>query len=72
MSYRDRLFKLSLLPIEHKREMKDLVLVYTARAGSIGLCHQVFFCQIVVVQKTRNPSELNYQIPHAKQNYFKY
>ena len=31
-----------------------------------------FFCQTVVRQKTRNSSELNYKIPHAKQNYLKH
>ena len=72
MSYRDRLLKLSLLPLEYRREMKDLVLIYNARAGHIDLGHQDFFCQTVIRQKTRNLSELNYQIPHAKQNYLKH
>ena len=72
MSYRDRLVKLSLLPLEYRREMKDLVLIYNARAGHIDLGHQYFFCQNVVRQKTRNSSELNYKIPHAKQNYLKH
>ena len=52
--------------------MKDLVLIYNARAGYIDLGHQDFFCQTVVRQKTRNSSELNNQIPHAKQNYLKH
>ena len=69
MSYRDRLLKLSLLPLEHRREMKDLVLIHNARAGHVDLGHQDFFCQTVVRQKTCNSSELNYQVPHAKQNY---
>ena len=30
-----------------------------------------FFCETVVRQQTHNLSELNYQIPHAKQNYLK-
>ena len=72
MSYRDRLVKLSLLPLEYRREVKDLELIYNARAGHIDLGHQyLFFHQTVVWQKTRNSSELNYPIPHAKQNYFK-
>ena len=69
MSYRDRLLKLSLLPPEYRREMKDLVLIYNARAGYIDLGHHDFFRQTVVRQKTRNSSELNYQITHTKQNY---
>ena len=52
--------------------MKDLVLIYNTRAGYIDLGHQDFFCQTVVRQKTRNSSEFNYQIPHAKQNYLKH
>ena len=52
--------------------MKDLVLIYDARAGYIDLGHHDFFHQTVVRQKTRNSSELNYQIPHTKQNYLKH
>ena len=72
MSYRDRLVKLSLLPLEYRREMKDLVLIYNTRAGHIDLAHQYFFCQNVGLKKSRNSSELNYKIPHAKQNYLKH
>ena len=72
MSYRDRLVKLSLLPLEYRREMKDLVLIYNARAGYIDLGHQYFFYQNVGLTKTRNSSELNYKIPHGKQNYLKH
>ena len=72
MSYRDRLVKLSLLPLEYRREMRDLVLIYNARAGHIDLGHQYFFCQNVGLKKTRNSSEINYKIPHAKQNYLKH
>jgi len=49
-----------------------LVLIYNARAGHADLDHQDFFCKAVGRQKTRNSSELNYQIPHAKQNYLKH
>ena len=72
ISYRDRLVKLSLLPLEYRREMKDLVLIYNARAGHIDLGHQYFFCQNVGLKKTRNSSEINYKIPRAKQNYLKH
>ena len=72
MSYRDRLVKLSLLPLECRREMKALVLIYNTGAGHIDLGHQYFFRQTVVRQKTCNQSGLNYQIPHAKQNYLKH
>ena len=55
MSYIDRLVKLSLLPLEYRREVKDLELIYNARAGHIDVGHQYFFnleniiFQIVVV-----------------------
>ena len=52
--------------------MKELVHIYIARADHVDLGHQDFFCQTVVWQKTRNSSEFNYQIPHAKQNYLKH
>ena len=52
--------------------MKDLVLIYNAWAGYIDLGHHDFFRQTVVRQKTRNSSELNYQISHTKQNYLKH
>ena len=41
MSYRDRLLKLSLLPLEYRREMKDLVLIFNDRAGYIDLLFQM-------------------------------
>ena len=46
MSYKDWLFKLSLLPIENPREMKDLVSIYNARASQIDLGHQDFFVKL--------------------------
>ena len=46
--------------------MKDLVLIYNARAGYIDLGHHDFFRQTVVRQKTRNSSELNSEIPHPR------
>ena len=52
--------------------MKDLVLIYKARADYIDLDHQYFFCQTVIRQKTHDSSELSYQIPYAKQNYVKH
>ena len=63
-SYRDRLLKLSLLSLECRREMKDLVLIYKARAGYIDLGHHDFFLFLT-------SSKLNYQIPHTKRNYLK-
>ena len=72
MSHRDHLVKLSLLPLERRREVKDLELIYNARAGHIDLGHQYFFYQTVVWQKMRNSSEVKYQVPHAKQNYLKH
>ena len=72
MSYRDRLLKLSLLPLEYRRDIKELVLIYKARTGYADLGHQNVFRQTIVQQRTRNSCELNYQVPHVKQNYLKY
>ena len=52
--------------------MEDLLLIYNARAGHIDLGHQYFFSQTVVRQKTHNSNQLNYKIPHEKQNYLKH
>ena len=35
MSYKDRLLKLNLLPLEYRRDLKDLVLIFKARAGHV-------------------------------------
>ena len=42
MSYKDRLLKLNILPLECKRNLKDLVLIFKARAGHVDLGHYDF------------------------------
>ena len=42
MSHRDRLVKLPLLPLEYRREMKDLVLICNAKAGHIAWVMNTF------------------------------
>ena len=41
-----RLFKHSLIPLEYRRDMKDLVLIYNARAGHGDLGHQDLFVKL--------------------------
>ena len=43
MSYKDQLLKLNLLPLEYRRDLKDLVLIFKARAGHVDLGHHDFF-----------------------------
>lgn len=53
--------------------MKGLVLIHNARADHFDLGHQFFFSSnYSPAQRTRSPSDLNYQVPHAKQNYLKH
>ena len=76
MPYRDRLVKLSLLPLEYRREMNDLVLsICNARAGHIDLGQQYFFFQIVV-RPTTSISSDRIKLPNTtrktKLNYLKH
>ena len=72
MSYKDRLLKLNLLPLEYRRNEKDLVLIFKARAGHVDLGHHDFFRQTEIRYRTRNACKFNYHIPCAKQNYLKH
>ena len=55
MSYRDRLVKLSLLPLEYRRKVKDLEIML--EQAILAWVTNTFFYQTVVWQKTRNSSE---------------
>ena len=72
MSYKDRLLKLDLLPLEYRRNLKDLVLIFKAKAGHVDLGHHDFFRQTEIHHRTRNACKFNYHIPCAKQNYLKH
>ena len=54
MSYKDRLLKLNLLPLEYRRDLKDLVRIFKVKAGHVDLGHQDFFRQTEIHQRTRN------------------
>ena len=72
MSYKDRLLKLNLLPLEYRRNLKDLVLIFKATAGHVDLAHHDFFQQTEIHHRTRNAYKFNYHIPGAKHNYLKH
>ena len=42
INYKDRLLKLDLLPMENRRDLKNLVLIFKAKAGHVDLGHQDF------------------------------
>ena len=65
-SYKDRLLKLNQLPLEYRRELKDLVVIFKAKAGLVDLGHQGFFRQTEIHIRTRNACKFNYHIPYAK------
>ena len=72
MPYKVRLLKLNLLPLEYRRYLKDLVLIFKARAGHVDLGHHDFCRQTEIHHCTRNACKFNYHIPCAKQNYLKH
>ena len=46
LTNKDRFAKLNLLPLEYRRDLKDLVLIFKTKAGHIDLSsHQDFFHQ---------------------------
>ena len=42
ISYKERLLKLDLLPLENRRDLKDLVLIFKAKEKHVDLGHQHF------------------------------
>lgn len=42
MSYNDRLLTLNLLPLEYRRDLKDLVVILKAKVSPVDLDHQDF------------------------------
>ena len=72
ISYKDRLLKLDLLPLENRRDLKDLVLIFKAKAGHVDLDHHDFFRQTKIHYRTRNAYKFSYHIPQANQNYLKH
>ena len=71
MPYQNHLHKLYLLPLECRRELKDLVLIFKDRADLVDVSHRDFFEETEIHNRTRNACKYNYHIPHIKQNYLK-
>ena len=74
LNYKQRLLKLSILPLEYRRDLKDVILLFKSRLGLIDLQNNLLQQHSNVSNRvtTRNFSALNYRIPHARQNYLKY
>ena len=62
-----------MLPLEHRREMADLVLLFNSRIGSSDINHSRFIQPSSHNRryKTRNSSSYNYEIMFAKHDYLK-
>ena len=74
LNCKQRLLKLSILPLEYRRDLKDVILLFKSRLGLIDLQNNLLQQHSNVSNRvtTRNFSSLNYKIPHARQNYLKY
>ena len=68
MSHKDRLLKLNLLPLEYRKYLKDLVLIFKAKAGHVDLGHQDIFRHTEIHYRTRNASKLNSTTIYLMQN----
>ena len=73
ISYTDRLKKLNLLPLEHRRSIKDIVLFYNFKSGIMPIECDKFFNYTTVIHKTRNSNQNNFKTnEHDQQNYFRF
>ena len=73
MDYKQRLIKLSLLPLEYRRQIRDLIFLFKIRTGLLDIDHSCFLKQTTSSRyNTRNFSYLNYHVRLARQDYFKY
>ena len=73
VSYIDRLTILDLLPLEHRRSIKDIILFHKFKSGIMPIeCNQ-FFNPTNSIRTTRNsnPSNFKVNVQH-KQNYFRF
>ena len=62
MSYTERLIKLNSLPLEHRREISDLLLFFKSRNGLIITDIHGYLCTSHARYKTRNYDPNNYNI----------
>ncbi len=73
MCYRERLIRLSILPLEYRREMNDLTLLFKSKLGCSGIIHSKYFKNVSDSSyRTRNVDPENYRVNYAKQDYLKY
>ena len=72
VSYPDRLRNLGLLPLRFRRELKDLMLLFKCRCGTIHLNCEKYFSPVSSRYSTRNfdPNNLNIITDH-RQNYYR-
>ncbi|XP_020914958.1 uncharacterized protein LOC110252470 [Exaiptasia diaphana] len=71
ISYRDRLVQLKLLPLEFRRDINDLVLLFKHRLGLVNTNFNDFFSPVCSSYNTRNsdPGNLRLLSSH-RQNYY--
>ena len=76
MPYKDRLRKPNLLPLDYRRDLKDLVLIFKVRRGNVDLGHHDLFRQTEIHHRTRNSRKFTYLLSyvplHIYKNTFKF
>lgn len=72
VSYTERLKTLNLLPLEHRREINDLTLLYKIRTEIISVNFSNLLIPTTSRYSTRNFDPANYRpLLHHKQNYYR-
>ena len=72
MSYTERLIATNLLPLEFRREISDLLLVFKAKTGLIPMDINNYLCTYEPGYKSRNYDENNFNfLTKHKQQYFR-
>ena len=72
MDYKQRPIKLSVLPLEYRRQIRDLIFLFKIRTGLLDIGHSCFLKQTISSRyNTRNFPYLNYHVRLARQDYFK-
>lgn len=72
VKYAERLIKTNLLPLEFRREITDLILLFKSRAGLISTDVNDFLCTFKPGYRSRNYDVNNYNILiKHKQDYFR-
>ena len=72
MTYRERLIATNLLPLEFRREIADLILLYKSKTGLIPMDVNNFLCSYEPGFRSRNYNKNNYYfLLKHKQQYFR-